>query len=141
MTSLYIPLPMLEILLADRLSTSRSRSDARGAKFVILFAERSSLSRFIHSPIHPRSYIPKTQTPTAQKRKFDTGTTDYIYIKTKTIECSLPKLLSLRNKMDSKSNSPVRDFKSPGIILAHSVSAQQKRCKSLRACVKVVQEK
>lgn len=51
-------IPILEIRLADTLRTRRSRSDAKGAKLLILFPERSSLSRFIHSPMHPRSNIP-----------------------------------------------------------------------------------
>lgn len=50
---------ILEILFADKLSTERSRRDAKGAKLVILFPERSSLSKFTHSPMHPRSCIPR----------------------------------------------------------------------------------
>lgn len=90
MTTTYIHLPMLEILLADRFSTSRSLSDARGARFVILFPERSSLSRFIHSPMHPRSYISKKIYLKKKQKKNHihklsvTGTTDYIYFKIKT---------------------------------------------------------
>lgn len=51
-------LPKLEILLADKLSTERWRRDDRAAKLVILFPVRSSLSRFMHSPMQPRSCIP-----------------------------------------------------------------------------------
>lgn len=50
--------PKLEILFEDKLSTERCRRDARGATFVILFPERSSLSKFMHSPMHPRSCVP-----------------------------------------------------------------------------------
>lgn len=50
--------PKLEILLADKLSTERCRRDDRAAKLVILFPVRSSLSRFMHSPMQPRSCIP-----------------------------------------------------------------------------------
>lgn len=51
--------PKLEILLADKLSTVRCRRDDRAAKLVTLFPARSSLSRFIHSPMQPRSCIPE----------------------------------------------------------------------------------
>lgn len=133
MTTTYIHLPMLEILLADRFSTSRSLSDARGARFVILFPERSSLSRFIHSPMHPRSYISKKKKHIHKLSV--TGTTDYIYFKIKNNnKIILPRLLSLRNKMDSKSNSPVRDFRSPVVIFAHS-SAKQGKIISVQECV------
>lgn len=50
--------PKQEILLADKLSTERCRRDDRAAKLVILFPVRSSLSRFMHSPMQPRSCIP-----------------------------------------------------------------------------------
>lgn len=50
--------PKVEILFADKLSTDRWRRDARGAKVEILLTERSSRSRFIHSPMHPSSCIP-----------------------------------------------------------------------------------
>ena len=50
--------PKLEILLADMLSTERCRRDDRAAKLVILFPVRSSLSKFMHSPMQPRSCIP-----------------------------------------------------------------------------------
>lgn len=53
--------PKLEILFEDKLSTDRCLRDARGAKFEILLTERSNRSRFIHSPIHPRSCIPARQ--------------------------------------------------------------------------------
>lgn len=51
--------PKLETLLADKLSTERCRRDDRAAKLVTLFPARSSLSRFIHSPMQPRSCIPE----------------------------------------------------------------------------------
>lgn len=50
--------PKQEILLADKLSTERCRRDDRAAKLVMLFPVRSSLSRFMHSPMQPRSCIP-----------------------------------------------------------------------------------
>lgn len=50
--------PKLEILLADKLSTERCRRDDNAAKLVIWFPVRSSLSRFMHSPMQPRSCIP-----------------------------------------------------------------------------------
>lgn len=53
--------PKLEILFEHKLSTERCRRDARGAKLEILFPERSSLSKFIHSPMHPRSCVPARQ--------------------------------------------------------------------------------
>lgn len=52
-------LPKLVILFAEILRTERSRKDAREAKFVILFPDRSNLSKLTHSPMHPRSQIPK----------------------------------------------------------------------------------
>lgn len=144
MTTTYIHLPMLEILLADRFSTSRSLSDARGARFVILFPERSSLSRFIHSPMHPRSYISKIYIKNKNKnknKKTHTHTQTVCYrdhrlhiLQNKNNNKILPRLLSLRNKMDSKSNSPVRDFRSPVVIFAHS-SAKQAKIKRVQECV------
>lgn len=49
-----VTLPRLEILLADKLSTVRSFSDAKGLRFEISFLDKSSLSRFTQSPMHPR---------------------------------------------------------------------------------------
>lgn len=57
-------LPRLEIRLAETLRTTRRRREDREAKFVMLFPERSSLSKLVHSPIHPRSCIPEAQTHT-----------------------------------------------------------------------------
>lgn len=46
-------------MFEDKFSTERRRRVARGVKFEMLFADRSSLSKFTHSPMHPRSCIPK----------------------------------------------------------------------------------
>lgn len=111
--------PKLEILFEDKLSTARYRRDARGAKFEILFPERSSLSKFIHSPIHPRSCVPVRRAINNIKKS-----TRISWLKSWHIYKILPRPLSLRKSIDSRSNSPVRDLSSTAVILSQSVSAQ-----------------
>ncbi len=110
-------LPKLEILLADKLSTERSRRDARGAKFVMLFPDRSSLSKVIHSPMHPRSCIPARHTINHDKQRWH-----FWKLKKWYMNSILPRPLSLRNSIDSKSNSPVRDLSSTAVIFSQSAS-------------------
>lgn len=109
----------MEILFEDKLSTDRCRRDARGAKFEILFTERSNRSRFIHSPMHPSSCIPVRHAICDLVETFLNTEKNRILI----LKRVLPRPLSLRKRIDSKSNSPVRDLSRAAVILSQSASA------------------
>lgn len=109
----------MEILFEDKLSTDRCRRDARGAKFEIVFTERSNRSRFIHSPMHPSSCIPVRHAICDLVETFLNTENNGILI----LKRVLPRPLSLRKRIDSKSNSPVRDLSRAAVILSQSASA------------------
>lgn len=110
--------PKQEILLADKLSTDRCRRDDRAAKLVILFPVRSSLSKFMHSPMQPRSCIPAK------------GVINYSTRGGETPSESLPWPRNFRNSMDSKSNSPVRDLSRAEVTLSQSPSGRDSGIKA-----------